>query len=268
MSVRLLFAGDRAIAVEALQFLVESGVEIVGLALPGEGKASHARELMAMCPDLDEGRIWRGTAFRTAEGVEAMRRLEVDYMLSVHFPLLVPKEVLEIPRLGVLNLHPAYLPFNRGWHTATWAILDGSKIGATLHFMSEGVDTGDIVARREVVVRPEDTADVLYQRVLEAELEMFKEAWPAVVSGDYERLEQDLCEGSSHQRRDLEESGVRRIDVDAEVRAGELLRRLRGLTTNRVEEAAYFEEGGSRYLVQVKITSADGVPARELVQKT
>jgi methionyl-tRNA formyltransferase len=186
-----------------------------------------------------------------------LRHLELDYIIGVHFPYIVPESVLEIPRVGVLNLHPALLPYNRGWHTPSWAILDETPIGATLHFMDSGVDTGDIVAQAELDIRPEDTAHTLYSRLLDLEVELFEQAWPLLASGDPPRRKQSPDEGTNHNRADLFADSVRRLDLEKSGPVEDTLRTLRALTTNDVGEAAYFETGGRRYRVQVTITPDD-----------
>lgn len=251
--MKVVFAGDREISERVLGYLLEQGVEPMALLLPEIGRASHAERLAALCPYLEPGRILRGTAFRQPSGLALLRHLAPDYIVSIHFPYVMPEEVLAIPSVGVLNLHPAYLPYNRGWHTPSWAILDETPIGATLHFMDRGVDTGDIVHQARLAVSPGDTAHSLYGRLLQLELDVFTEAWPRLASGVISRTPQNRAEGSAHTRQDLLQDAVQRIDLGEQMRAGDLLRKLRALTTNRLAEAAYFEEAGKRFRIQVII---------------
>jgi len=253
MPPRFAFAGDRDIAVQVLEYLLGRGCEPVALLVSAPDRASHADELASLLPGLHASRVLRGTEFRTPGGLETLRSLQLDYIIGIHFPYLVPSEVLRLPRHGVLNLHPAYLPYNRGWHTASWAILDGTPIGATLHCMAEGVDTGAIVHQRRLSIEPDDTADSLYRRVKALELEVFREAWPSLETGTAKRTPQPRGEGTAHAKADLLREEIRRIDRDATVKAGDLLRRLRALTTNDPAEAAYFEEDGKRFRVRVSI---------------
>lgn len=250
---RFAFAGDRSLAVRCLRFLVESGEHPAALLVSSPERASHAGEL-AEVSGLDPDRVLVGREFREAHGVELLRSLDLDYVIGIHFPYIVPDEVLTVPRIGVVNLHPALLPFNRGWHTANWALLDQTPIGATLHFMDRGLDTGDIISQVELEVRPEDTAHLLLTRLLDLEFELFVATWPLLASGDPPRLAQRPDEGTSHSRADLSDPAVSRLDLDASENIGKVLRRLRALTTNDPGEAAYFEVDGRRYRVQISIT--------------
>ncbi len=250
---RIAFAGDRDVAVEVLRYLVDQGAEPSALLMPED--ASHGGELRALCPSLAPGQILVGRAFAEAAGMELLRRLELDFIVCVHFPLIVPKAVLELPRAGVLNLHPAYLPWGRGWHTPSWAILEGTPAGATLHFMDTGVDSGDIVDQERLEPDPGDTAHTLYARLKELELEVFERAWPLLAEGTYERRPQPEG-GSRHRRADLLDDDVQRLDPQAPTQAA--LERLRALTTDRWEEAAFYEANGRRFRVRVEIREDRG----------
>jgi methionyl-tRNA formyltransferase len=273
---RIVFAGDRQIAVDVLTFLLSRGVTPLGLMLPDRDEASHADELLALCkgitaPDL----VWYGKAFRSPQAVEKLRALDLDYILCIHFPLIVPQSVLNVPKEGVLNLHPAYLPYNRGWHTSIWALLDKTPFGATLHFMSEQLDMGDIVHQKELAVNPEDTGDTLYKRAMRLEVEVFKEAWPRLVNHSFGRKPQSENSGTRHDCRDLFRPEIQEIDLDEATRAGDLIDKMRALTTSRLEEASYFVVGGRRYRVQINITPesrcisvvAAGSPARAISKR-
>lgn len=251
--LRIGFAGDRDIAVWTLEFILSQRVRPLVLLVPEASKASHADELVTLCSYLGSDKVLWGRQFRQPEGLALLRQLNLDFIIGVHFPYIVPEEVLSIPAKGVLNLHPAYLPYNRGWHTPSWAISEETPIGATLHFMDEGIDTGDIVHQQSLDVSPGDTAHTLYQRLKRLEFEVFKEAWPQLVSDSYQRQPQNLTQGYVHRRADVSAEHIQRIDLNESVRTGDLIRHLRALTTNRIEEAAYYEVDGQRYRIQVLI---------------
>lgn len=243
--MRFAFAGDRDISVRVLKFILDQRERPQVLWIP-EG-ASHGNELIGLLGD--DVPVFEGREF--VAGGDEMRAMDLDYVFCIHFPHLVPSEILEIPRVGILNLHPAYLPHNRGWHTPSWTILEESPAGATLHFMADSVDAGDIIHQKMLNVRPDDTAHTLYQRLKGLEYDLFVDAWPDVVRRSPPRRPQAPGAGTLHRKKDL--SAVQPIDLDAPTTARALLRKLRALTTDRLEEAAYFEEGSSRYRVRVEI---------------
>ena len=251
--LRFVYAGDREISVTVLEFLLSTGARPFALMVPEDGRASHSAQLIELCKHLDGSRIWRGKQFLDEANIQAIREFAPHYIFGIHFPLIIPRSVLDIPSIGVINLHPAYLPYNRGWHNSAWALLDETPYGSTLHFMNEGVDTGDIIHQKRVRPSPDDTGNTLYRKALQAEVETFLEAWPLLLSGTPPRTVQDPDAGTAHRKKDLAATGVQRIDLDETVRAGDLLRKLRALTTNAPSEAAFFEVDGARYRVRVTI---------------
>lgn len=255
--MRIAFAGDRDISVHVLDFILSQGIKPLTLIVPNDKKASHSKELISLCSFLNQNHILLGSLFQEPEGIGILRQMDLDYLICIHFPYIIKETVLSVPHFGVLNLHPAFLPFNRGWHTPTWALLDGTPIGATLHFMDAGVDTGDIVHQKRLDVSPGDTADTLYKRIKKLELEVFKEAWPELVSGNLRERKQNISDGTTHQREDLFQRSIQKIDLDQSIKAGDLIQRLRALTTNQIQEAAYYEVNGKCYRIQVVIHEED-----------
>jgi methionyl-tRNA formyltransferase len=251
--MRFAYAGDREISVKVLNYLMERGDVPEYLLVSNGAHASHVEELVAIS-GLPESRILRGSRFREPEGLQILHDAKLDVILSIHFPYLVTPEVLGLATDGVLNLHPSYLPWNRGWHTPTWCILDKTPAGGTLHFMNSGIDTGDIIDRVEVACEPWDTADSLYTKILDTEYSLFVRQWPTFRDGGSVRQAQDIAEGSSHLRADLRQSNIQRLDLDETLTVRELLDRLRAMTTSRTSEAAYVEVDGRKIRIQVTLT--------------
>lgn len=252
-SPKILFAGDRKIAVDVLRFLTNTNADVSALLLPAEDKATHDQKIRSLCPDIDNTNIIRGTDFKKQDTIKHLESINPDYLISVHFQHIFPKSVLEIPEYDPINLHPAYLPYNRGWHTPSWAIWEQTPYGATLHVMTENLDSGDIINRKRIYPRPDDTANTLYQRALEAELELFKRTWPSLSDFNYETTPQSEADATAHTKSDLDR--IRHIDLDESVLAGEMIRKLRSLTTNDISEAAYFEQDGKQYRIQINIVA-------------
>lgn len=250
--MRIAFAGDRDISVQIIQFIKEQGIQPLALLVSDGENASHSDELMNIS-GVDSKWIFRGKEFSSIENVEKLRSLNLDYIIGIHFPYIIKKDVLNIPKYGFLNLHPAFLPYNRGWHTPTWGILEKTPIGGTLHFMSEALDLGDIIHQKEIDVLPDDTANTLYARLKQVEYEVFVEAWPKLVSVDYQLVEQKMQVGTSHRKNELFSESVQKICLNTVYKGAEIIDKLRALTTSQIKEAAYFEKDGKKYRVQITI---------------
>lgn len=260
LGLRVGFAGDRDIAISVLAHLLQLGDRPSVLILPDTEQASDDAALLRLCNGADESPfVLRANELEHPASLERLRSLRLDFLICVHYPYLIRRAVLDLPAKGVLNLHPAYLPYNRGWHTPSWAILDGTPAGASLHFMTEGLDNGDVVYQEQTAVDPADTAHTLYLKLKALELRVFVEGWRRIRNGRVSSKVQPERHATFHRRRDLFEPAVQKIELDDVMRASDLLRRLRALTTSRVDEAAYFESGDRRYRVQVTITP-DGEP--------
>jgi methionyl-tRNA formyltransferase len=213
--------------------------------------ASHRSELISACSHLHPDAVISGSNIRKSETLEKIARENIDYLICIHYPYIIPPEILQLPKEGVINLHPAYLPFNRGWNTPTWAIVENTPFGATLHFMEEAIDIGDIILQKELKIDIADTADTLYKKVLALEIDVFKEAWPLLINKKFPRKSQKALNGSVHKKGDLE--SIQRIDLNEKIEPERFINLLKGLTTNNVREAAFFEHGGERYRIQITI---------------
>lgn len=245
-----VFAGDRQISVNILKWLILKGYKPKALMVSHGASASHADELIDLA-NLSEDVVFKGKEFNSEHSFSRLKEINPDFIFGIHFPYIIPQRILELPKEGFLNLHPAYLPYNKGWHTPSWAILDGTPYGATLHFMSVALDEGDIIHQEKIVIAPEDTANSLYQKVLKLEEKVFIDAFPSLLNGSFSRHNQ-MGIGTSHKKADLASHQI--IDLEGLQSGLSFINKLRALTTNDLQEAAYFERNGKKYAVQVSIT--------------
>ena len=131
------------------------------------------------------------------EVVARIRALEPDFLFSAMFRRLLKAELLEIPRLGALNLHPSLLPKFRGRSPINWVLVKGEReTGVTLHYMVEKADRGDIVAQRRIPIDEEDTALTLHRKAAEAARGLMRETYPLLASGRAPRIVQDSDQAS------------------------------------------------------------------------
>jgi len=251
--MKYAFAGDRKISCNILKYIMSRGFEPSMLLVSNKKDTTHAKELIKIS-ELSEDKIIRGELFSNFENIEKLNSLELDYVIGVHFPYIIPKTLLACAKVGFINLHPAYLPYNKGWHTPTWAILDKTKYGATLHFMAEALDAGDIINQKTLKVTCYDTADSLYKKVLELEEKVFIESFDDLLTLSPKRLKQTK-KGTSHNKKDLR--AIKEINLEASLKTKDIIDRLRALTTNDISESAYFTKGNKKYAVQIKITKID-----------
>jgi methionyl-tRNA formyltransferase len=129
--------------------------------------------------------------------VEVMRHLSPDFLFSCYYRHMLQKPLLELPRLGALNLHGSLLPRYRGRCPVNWVLIHGEReTGVTLHYMEEKPDKGDIVGQERVAIQPEDTALTLFARMTVAAGTLLRETYPLLRTGAAPSLPQDQTQAS------------------------------------------------------------------------
>jgi methionyl-tRNA formyltransferase len=129
--------------------------------------------------------------------VARIAALAPDFLFSFYYRLMLKAPLLAIPSRGALNMHGSLLPQYRGRVPVNWAIIHGeTETGATLHYMAEKPDSGDIVAQTAVPILPDDTAGEVFEKVtVAAELTLYH-ALPGLIAGTAPRIRQDLSRGA------------------------------------------------------------------------
>ncbi len=131
------------------------------------------------------------------EIVEKIRALQPDFFFSFYYREMLKAPLLAIPKNGALNMHGSLLPKYRGRVPVNWAIIRGeTETGATLHYMTEKPDNGDIVAQTAVPILPDDTALQVFQKVTVAAEMALNGVLPALLEGRAPRVQQDLSQGA------------------------------------------------------------------------
>jgi len=184
--------------------------------------------------------------------LELVEEVQPDLLISSGFRHIVPESVLDVPDLGAINLHKSYLPYNRGANPNVWSILEDGPVGVSIHYMTPDIDAGPVIDRREVPLYPDDTGRTLYDRLEDEQFDQFTELWPAIRDDEVETESQPKNEGTYHTKQDFVDLWA--LDRAEQVNVGDFLDKLRALTFPPYRNA-YFEENGTRYYVEVNITT-------------
>jgi len=143
------------------------------------------------------------------EWIDRISGLKPDVIFSFYYRKMLSAKILEIPRLGALNLHGSMLPAYRGRCPVNWVLVKGeSTTGVTLHFMVEKPDAGDIVGQRVVRIGTDDTARTLYDKLCAAAGELLNDLLPVIKTGQIPRIKQDLAKGSYYGGRSPEDGRI------------------------------------------------------------
>jgi len=186
------------------------------------------------------------------EQLSLIKELEPELVISAGFEHKVPEEIIDIPEKGIVNVHPSYLPFNKGSHPYIWSIIDETPAGVSIHYMSPEIDEGPVIAKKEVMVTPEDTGKTLYNRLTRTSVQLFKDNWEKISNGVDAKPQEK--EGTTHYSRELEE--ISELGLNEEIKVGDLINRLRALTFPP-HKSAYFELYGKKYFVEIDIREED-----------
>ncbi|WP_445147912.1 formyltransferase family protein [Baekduia sp. Peel2402] len=139
------------------------------------GLRAAGEEVVALGPDADVA----PETFAAASAV-----------VSHGYRRILRADVLDAAPGPVVNLHIALLPYNRGADPTLWSVLEDTPSGVTIHHVDAGVDTGDVIAQRAVLLAGDDTLATAYARLQEAMAALFAETWPAIASGTAPRAPQ------------------------------------------------------------------------------
>jgi methionyl-tRNA formyltransferase len=140
----------------------------------------------------------------TADKVNVDFVKQFDYVISYGYLHIIKKDVIDACKNGIINLHIAYLPYNRGFHPNFWSFIEGTPKGVTIHFIDEGVDTGDILFQKEVVFNSdEDTLEKTYDR-LRKEMEiLFMQNWDNIINKNYHiKIQPEI--GTFHYKKNID----------------------------------------------------------------
>lgn len=123
--------------------------------------------------------------------VEKIKEINPDLILIVGYRKLIPQQILDIPKNGVIGLHASLLPHLRGQAPLNWSIIIGDvKAGVTMFKMDKGIDTGDIIGQKETMISPKDTITDLKQRIQKLSVELVAEFVPQILNGNVKMKKQ------------------------------------------------------------------------------
>jgi methionyl-tRNA formyltransferase len=192
--LRLGFAGTPEFAVPALGVLAQAHRICAVFTQPdrpaGRGQSLHASPVKTLATLLGLP-VHQPPSFKSPETLEFLRSLELDALVVVAYGLILPPAALQCPKLGCLNIHASLLPRWRGAAPIQRAVLAGdSKTGVTIMRMDAGLDTGPMLAAREIDIGADDTAKTLHDRLARLGAELIGETLSALRQGRVSELPQ------------------------------------------------------------------------------
>lgn len=186
--MRIVYMGTPDIAATILKRLLEGPDEVVLVVTQPDRPKGRGGKLA--CPPVKEVALEAGLPVFQPERLkepgayETIEAAKPDMIVVAAFGQLLPKAILELPRLGCINVHASLLPKYRGAAPIQWAILDGEEeTGVTIMYMNEGLDTGDILLQRSIPIDREETGGSLHDKLAVLGADALMEAIPQLVEG-------------------------------------------------------------------------------------
>jgi len=195
-TIRTVFMGTPDFALDTLQGLIESGVQMVGVYTQpdrpkGRGKKLAAPPVKELALEHDIP-VFQPQKLRDEEAVKQLRSLSPDLIVVVAYGQILPQAVLDIPKYGCINVHASLLPRHRGAAPINKAIVDGDPMtGVTTMMMDVGLDTGDMLVKKSLSIHPDETAGQLHDRLAPLGREAMEETLARLCAGTLAREKQD-----------------------------------------------------------------------------
>ncbi len=239
--LNIIFAGTPDFAAKHLAALIESHHNVIAVYCPpdkpaGRGKKITACEtkLLALSHDIP---VFQPLNFKETADQETLSKLNADVMVVVAYGLLLPKVILDAPRLGCINVHGSILPKWRGAAPIQRAVEAGdAQTGVTIMQMDEGLDTGDMLFTETCDINQQDTSATIYQKLAELGPKALLTTLSAMANNDHHAVKQDNTMATYAAKLDKSEA-----ELDWQLPAQVLQQKLRAYIPWPVAQFTYHE---------------------------
>ena len=197
--MKIVFMGTPEFAVPCLQRLIDCGHEISGVfTQPDKPKGRHGvltpppvKELA-----LKNGiKVYQPTKMRDGTALEMLKEASPELVIVVAYGKILPKEILEFPKYGCINIHASLLPKLRGAAPIQWSVINGfEKTGVTSMQMDEGLDTGDMLLSEEIEIGENETSGELHDRLSLLGADVLEKTISALENGELKPIKQNESE--------------------------------------------------------------------------
>lgn len=208
--MRIIYMGTPDFAVAPLEAIIKAGHEVVAVVTQPDKQKGRGKEVqmtpVKQCAIAHQIPVLQPVKIKEADSVEALRAYEADIFVVAAFGQLLTEEILNMPKYGCINIHASLLPAYRGAAPIQWVILNGEeKTGVTIQQMAKGLDTGDMLLKKEVMIDKKETGESLHDKLMEVGAELIVEVLPMIEKGEVcpEKQEEALANYVSRLSKDM-----------------------------------------------------------------
>ena len=194
--MKIVFMGTPDFAEKSLEAIYNSGHEILAVVTnPDRPKGRGMKMVSSPVKEFAVSKnlkIYQPEKVRNnVEFIEEIKALQPDVICVVAYGKILPKEILDIPRLGCINVHGSLLPKYRGAAPIQWAVINGEKVtGVTTMYMDIGMDTGDMILKEEVSIGEDETTGELWDKLSEVGAKLLVKTLKQIEDGTATRIPQ------------------------------------------------------------------------------
>lgn len=193
---KIVFMGTPDFSVPVLQRILQDGYEVIAVVTQPDRPVGRKRVLTPPPVKVEALKhnipVYQPEKIRVREELDQILALNPDLIVTAAFGQILPKELLEAPKLGCINVHASLLPELRGGAPIHYAILEGKKeTGITIMYMAEKLDAGDILTQVAVEITEEDNVGTLHDKLSAAGCELLSETLPKLINGELTGIPQD-----------------------------------------------------------------------------
>lgn len=199
--MQVIFMGTPDFAVGILEEIIKAKHEVV-LAVTQPDKPKGRGNTMQFPPvkevALSHGiEVYQPKRIREAESIEYLRKYHADIIIVAAFGQILPKEILDMPKYGCVNVHASLLPKYRGAAPIQWAVINGEKVsGVTTMRMDVGLDTGDMIEKAEVPLDEKETGGSLFDKLTEVGAKLCVHTMEEIEAGRATYTKQDEAQAT------------------------------------------------------------------------
>lgn len=194
--MRIVFAGTPPFSVLPLEHLINAGHDVICVYTQPDRKTGRGQKLIPpavkICAQENGIEVRQPLSLKSSEEAEKLTELSPDIMVVVAFGMILPKEILEIPKFGCLNIHASLLPKWRGAAPIQRSIESGdAETGVCIMQMDVGLDTGDVLIQRSLDIKVNDTSASLHDKLSTLGAEALIETISLIEANEHRATEQD-----------------------------------------------------------------------------
>ena len=187
--MKIVFMGTPDFAVPPLKALVEAGYDVAAVVTQPDKPKGRGKSLLPT-PVKEEALLHEIPVYQpqrvrnNREFLDTLREIAPDVIIVAAFGQIIPRDVLELPKYGCINIHASLLPKYRGAAPIQQAVIDGEKeSGVTIMQMGEGLDTGDMISKIVIPLEKEETGGSLFAKLAQAGAELLIKTLPSIEQG-------------------------------------------------------------------------------------